>query len=337
MSGGGNGSVSVDSSGNVSCSIGDPEPGNCTGTFANEACFTTPTGEDGDECSAGAFGTINGNPVCVGSQAVQETGTSDTSEWGESTGQPEIIYEETAVTQGTDGSGNSVTSTTTSTATATPVSDTQPLESAAPHVCQDGRLAADVPSCDSSRTCPAGHYLVYGSCVPLPSETTTETVEQVETTTTTVNNDTGEQTTETTNSNTTKPGNAPATTKVEVEGLDGPCNPSEPGYLDCVAGEPGSMPDHTDNGGQTLEGGFQTVYTRMMDSPVATAMQGVANIVPDGPGACQPFSMDLSNTIIGNNVSTNVHCEIAESMRGVLGTVMIIFYTICGFRIFASA
>lgn len=335
MTGGGNGSVSVNPDGSVSCSIGIPS-GSCTGTFSDEACFSTPTGEDGDQCSGGnAFGTINGNPVCVGSGAVQETGSSDPSTWGESTGDAQIISEETTVTQGTNGAGQSVTTTTTTSTTATQVTDTQPDQTAAPYICEDGRPAADRPSCDSSVTCDPGYYLVYGSCVPLPTQSTTETVEQTQSTTTTTNNDTGEETTETSNSNTTKPGTGLA--KVEVEGLDGPCNPSEPGYLDCVAGEPQPMPDHTDNGGKTLEEGFQEVYTRMLDSPVATAMRSVAEIVPDGPGNCAPLSMDLSNTPIGTNVSTTVHCDIAESMRGVLQAVMLTFYTIIGFRIFASA
>lgn len=334
MTGGGNGSVTVNPDGSVSCSIGEPS-GSCSGSLADEACFSEPTGENGDQCSQGRYGTINGSPVCVSSPRSDELAEGNPNNWGTSTGNAQVISEQTTVTQGTNGAGQSVTSTSTTTTTQTEVTETQPDPTAAPYTCEDGRLAADRPSCDSSVTCDSGYILVYGSCVPLPDQSTTETVEETQTTTTTTNNDTGEETTETINSNTTKPGNGLA--KVEVEGLDGPCNPSEPGYLECAAGDAKPMPDHTDNGGKTIEGGFQEVYQRMKDAPISQAMEGMRTIVPDGPGNCPPLTIDLSMTLIGKSVSTSMHCELAESIRGIVAPIMLVMYTIIGFRIFASA
>ncbi len=71
----------------------------------------------------------------------------------------------------------------------------------------------------------------------------------------------------------------------------------------------------------------------------APLIQGFNNIasVANGTGECPVFSVDLTGTIIGEVISTSLHCDTAEVIRPIVSPLMLITFAIAGFRIVASA
>jgi hypothetical protein len=115
----------------------------------------------------------------------------------------------------------------------------------------------------------------------------------------------------------------------------GICDDSDPSYTDCIT-PVSTMPDHSVNPRTTTTEVMTYFYSRVASSPMPTAFNNVSNLIGTG-GSCSAFTVDLTGTIIGQSVSTSIHCELAETMRPLITPIMLIFYTIVGFRVFASA
>lgn len=242
-----------------------------------------------------------------------------------------------------DDNGDTITETETRTRERTIEEGDEPY---IPYTCNDGRAAFDFASCDSNVTCSSNEYIVYGTCVPLPTRAVRNEHEE-ETVTRTVRNETtneiiheeeeeGDSTTPTYGGG----GDGQGETTVEVD-LELPfameCDPTAINYNECMGITTSAMPEHTDNGGDTYETGLIALFNRISQAPIMLAMEDMKTIVPAGNGSCPLISMDLSATIIGSNISTSIHCDILETIRPILTPLMFVLFAIAAFRVFASA
>lgn len=115
----------------------------------------------------------------------------------------------------------------------------------------------------------------------------------------------------------------------------GDCDPTSVDYFKCMTPDGGDMPDHTET-----ESGFKTVADvnknfndRLKKSPVVGSFASVKNIISLTSSSCPEFSL----TLFGREISTTVHCSMWALMAVVLSPLMIAFWTIVAFRIFASS
>ena len=81
---------------------------------------------------------------------------------------------------------------------------------------------------------------------------------------------------------------------------------------------------------------YANFYNDFQATPLGLAFNNISGLV-QGAGTCPLFSIDLTETLIGQVVSTTVHCDLTETIRPIISPVMVVFYTIIGFRIIASA
>jgi hypothetical protein len=79
---------------------------------------------------------------------------------------------------------------------------------------------------------------------------------------------------------------------------------------------------------------YQTSFS---NSPIMLAMNNIQNVVAFESPYCQPFSIDLSGTILGEVFSTDIHCQLFAEYSYPLTLVMLVIYSFTGFRIFAEA
>ena len=94
--------------------------------------------------------------------------------------------------------------------------------------------------------------------------------------------------------------------------------------------------EHTDH--RTLDDVHSDFSNNLANTPIALAFSGVANLLNFDSSECPIFSIDLTDTIIGVNASTTIHCEIMnDHIKPILSLVMTIIFIFIGFRILASA
>jgi hypothetical protein len=77
--------------------------------------------------------------------------------------------------------------------------------------------------------------------------------------------------------------------------------------------------------------------TDFQNTPIMIAMNNMTNLIVFPPGTCPPLTIDLSATLIGSTITTNIFCEILDASTAPLSVVMIACWSIAGFRIFAGA
>jgi hypothetical protein len=73
------------------------------------------------------------------------------------------------------------------------------------------------------------------------------------------------------------------------------------------------------------------------NSPVMLAMSNIGNVVTFESPYCQQLSIDLTDTLIDEVISTDIHCDLFTENSGPLSLVMIVIWSFTGFRIFAGA
>lgn len=98
-----------------------------------------------------------------------------------------------------------------------------------------------------------------------------------------------------------------------------------------------TMPDFEGGEYSTYSEVNEAFYNRMTSSDLVTSFNNFKNIVSVGTGSCSPLTIDLSNTIIGVNLSSNFICEYWPNISSVIGPIAIAMYLFLGFRIFVSA
>ncbi len=119
----------------------------------------------------------------------------------------------------------------------------------------------------------------------------------------------------------------------------GECDPQASNYLDCVGKVKKPFSNHTvaTSGATTFDQVNQNYMTRLNASPVIGSFHAVANIIILSDPSCPAFSIDLSETIIGQVISTTIHCQIMLVIFSTLSLVTTIGFSFIAFKIFASA
>jgi hypothetical protein len=73
------------------------------------------------------------------------------------------------------------------------------------------------------------------------------------------------------------------------------------------------------------------------NTPIMLAMNNMTNIIVFTEGTCPPLVIDLSDTLIGTTINTDIFCQTLDETSGTLSAVMLACWTFAGFRIFAGA
>lgn len=216
-------------------------------------------------------------------------------------------------------------------------------------LCAHGGAPDPVIGCDynyvpPTATCPAGQVPDrYGACTTPPTKTiATPPSNYVPPTTPPPPTYPSNTTTNNTTSTTTTYTNVGGATTIQVNIEPTPdnsandCDPTASNYVDCLIGS-NAMPSHTTSTPSNFSQSVSNFKNRISASPFVSSFSSIANIIPDGAGACSDFSIDLSGTPIGQVVSTSVICDLSEYIRPFIGAVMLVFYTLVAFRIVATA
>jgi hypothetical protein len=117
---------------------------------------------------------------------------------------------------------------------------------------------------------------------------------------------------------------------------DGPCDPTQPDYYSCLDPRIYNLPNHSETISLSFSDINQDFTTRISNSPIVTAFSGMSTLVNTSGASCPEFSITFPAPI-NHTASTDIHCVLLESIKLVLGPVMIVVYVWVGFRIFASA
>ena len=119
----------------------------------------------------------------------------------------------------------------------------------------------------------------------------------------------------------------------------GECDPEAADYLECIGNNKKDFAAHTvtDSGATTFGEVNQNFMDRLNGSPVVQSFSSFENIMTVEQSECPVFSIDLTDTLIGREISTDLHCQLMESIRPVLSIVMMIIWSFVAFRVFASA
>ena len=97
------------------------------------------------------------------------------------------------------------------------------------------------------------------------------------------------------------------------------------------------MRDHTVQSVATYQDALNNFYNAIGSAPATQAFQNMANIVPTTGGQCPPFSIDLTDTMIGTVASTDIHCDLLEDMAPAINAIMLVVFAWTAFRVFASS
>lgn len=336
--------------------IGTPTNGSCNALpsatqclSSGYNCYTTAPLNASSQC-----GTVNGNTVCVTSSSSASTGNAAGFPNG-TTPQSQIISgQPTTSTTTTTNTTNNTTTTSTTTSTPSTTTTTGPWNEmiseqkefeytegsyGEPVICETGQYAASLNDCDTNVQCPSHQFVLGGICFDLPEVVTVTEGTSTTTTTETIDNGTGQVIDSTTTvGETSQPASASGTTKVEaVLEFAGPCDPSQVDYYDCLEVAVSPLPEHTISSVNSFSDANTAFYDGMQQTQLITAFNNVAGLVDTSNGACPNFSIDLGSTMIGETISTTVHCDVWELVTPAITSVMLIVFIIIGFRIVASA
>lgn len=117
----------------------------------------------------------------------------------------------------------------------------------------------------------------------------------------------------------------------------GPCDPNQPDYYSCLDIPTGNLPSHSQSEASSIAEANANFKSRIDNSDIVQAFTGMADLLSLENADCPMFSIDLTATIINQNISTSIHCDLMESIRPVISPVMIIIFIWIAFKIFASA
>ncbi len=207
--------------------------------------------------------------------------------------------------------------------------------------CGNGVVAASLIDCDTATRC-LSHQMVLGHiCVDRPEIKTTEYEQRTTESTVTIDNATGEIIDQVdTSSSTTGGDTGRSSSAVNIEAVlefEGPCDPSQKDYYDCIEVTLTNLPEHTSASVSTFGEANTRFYDSLSSSAVAQSFSAVSGIVSLDNAICPLLSVDLSSTLINQTISTTIHCELMETVSTPISAVMFVVYVWFGFRIFASA
>ena len=86
---------------------------------------------------------------------------------------------------------------------------------------------------------------------------------------------------------------------------------------------------------RTIEQANTDFYNRVSSSQIIQAFSSIDQLIDISSAQCPSLEIDLPDPI-NQTISTNIHCELFQSIQGLLSPVMLAIWTLAGFRIFAS-
>lgn len=101
--------------------------------------------------------------------------------------------------------------------------------------------------------------------------------------------------------------------------------------------EPLSTPGHREVTYETTEEAFEGFYNNIESTDMVNSLDNIQNLVSVPSGSCPEFSINLSDTLIGKTISTDLHCQLADSNFGNITLVMYVVWTFLGYRVVAGA
>lgn len=107
-------------------------------------------------------------------------------------------------------------------------------------------------------------------------------------------------------------------------------------WLSRCSGDGEFSPDVFDNdidGFGDVNGRF---FESVSEAPVAQALGGVADVVSLSTPQCPALTIDLTE-VFGQEISTEIHCDLMDNIRGVIELVFSAVWVFVAFRVFASA
>lgn len=104
-----------------------------------------------------------------------------------------------------------------------------------------------------------------------------------------------------------------------------------------VQGTAKTMPGHTVADAATVGEAFANFSAGVDQVPIVQAFSAVSDVFPSGGGQCPQLDIDLSSTLIGQNVSTDLHCDLFDSISTVVYGLMLVVFGIAAFRVVGSA
>lgn len=119
----------------------------------------------------------------------------------------------------------------------------------------------------------------------------------------------------------------------------GDCDPTASNYSDCISPNRKPLPEHSkaESGAKSFGEVNQAFLNRISNSPMINSFQKFKNIVNIDNAECPIFEIDLSETIIGQKVSTTIHCDLMLQFVSMFNIITIIGWSFLAFRIFASS
>jgi len=117
----------------------------------------------------------------------------------------------------------------------------------------------------------------------------------------------------------------------------GPCDPNQPDYYSCLDTPTGNLPSHSQSDASTIAEANANFKSRIDNSEIVQSFTGMADLISLDNAECPTFSIDLTTTLINENISTSIHCDLMENARPIISPVMIVIFIWIAFRIFASA
>jgi len=98
-----------------------------------------------------------------------------------------------------------------------------------------------------------------------------------------------------------------------------------------VQGQARVMPTHTLNTARSVGQVFTNFNSNVDNIPLVQAFGNFADIFGSGGGQCPPLSIDLAGTIIGEDVSTDIHCDLFDSVGDIINTCMLCVFAFTAF------
>lgn len=111
------------------------------------------------------------------------------------------------------------------------------------------------------------------------------------------------------------------------------CDPKSPEYQACIT--PGA-PVPSNSKPTSIAEAHTKFWNDLRSSPIYSAMENVATVVPSGGGACPALEIDLTSVGWGY-IASNFHCDLVEIIRPYFQALMLAYFLIVCFRIVAGA
>ena len=98
----------------------------------------------------------------------------------------------------------------------------------------------------------------------------------------------------------------------------------------------GELPGKFSTGAETFGEAASNFQHRISESPLVQSGDQLVDVFRMDNGSCPSLSVTLPRPI-NATISTDIHCQIMNDIKGIISSVMLVIFTIIGFRIIMGA